>query len=289
MIPTTPLASQRNPSSQHRTQFSSRTVLSVLAQSAVQLGALRVLTGIGVGAILASSNVIAAEYANRHWRGLAVSLNSTGYAVGATAGGIIAAALQDAAAWRPVLAFGAVATAPLIPVVLWRLPESLDFLLTQRTLNRLNKLLTAMRHPAIDDVPPASSGAGRAPAPRLAQILAPSLRRNTLLTWAGFFLVMFGFYSLTSWTPKLLVEAGMSADQGVTGGVLLNLGGIFGTALLGLLAARFASSTSRSATPSPPPRRWPPSPPPHPSTDSSWPSAPSSASSSTAASQASTR
>jgi MFS family permease len=52
-------------------------LLSAVSQSALQLGLLRVLTGVGIGGILASSNVIAAEYASRRWRGMAVSLNST--------------------------------------------------------------------------------------------------------------------------------------------------------------------------------------------------------------------
>ena len=42
-----------------------------------------------------------------------------------------------------------------------------------------------------------------------------------------------------SWTPKLLVAAGSSTAQGITGGTLLSIGGIFGAALLGGLAARF--------------------------------------------------
>ncbi|MBB2914235.1 benzoate transport [Streptosporangium becharense] len=216
-------------------------LLSAVSQNAVQLGLLRVLTGIGIGGILASSNVIAAEYANRRWRGLAVSLNSTGYAVGATAGGVIAVALQDSSGWRSVFAFGGVATALLVGAVLWRLPESLDFLLTQRSpraLDRLNALLAMMSQPALGSMPEQSATAE--PVPRIRQILSRTQRRNTLLVWAGFFTVMFGFYFVTSWTPKLLVEAGMSATQGITGGVLLNLGGIFGTTLLGLLAARFA-------------------------------------------------
>ncbi|MFD0663458.1 MFS transporter [Thermocatellispora tengchongensis] len=218
-------------------------LLSAASRDAVQLGLLRVLTGVGIGGILAASNVIAAEYANRRWRGLAVSLNSTGYAVGATAGGVIAVALQGSYGWRSVFAVGGVATALLVGAVLWRLPESLDFLLTQRSpraLDRLNALLAAMGRPPLDSPPGAPEAPAAEPAPRLRQILSPAHRRNTLLTWAGFFAVMFGFYFVTSWTPKLLVEAGMSAGQGITGGVLLNLGGIFGATLLGLLAARFA-------------------------------------------------
>ncbi|MFS7066583.1 MFS transporter, partial [Escherichia coli] len=63
---------------------------SALSQAAWQLALLRGLTGLGIGGILASSNVIASEYASRRWRGLAVSLQSTGYALGATLGGLLA-------------------------------------------------------------------------------------------------------------------------------------------------------------------------------------------------------
>lgn len=53
---------------------------------------------------------------------------------------------------------------------------------------------------------------------------------------------MFGFYFVMSWTPRLLVAAGLSNQQGITGGVLLNVGGIVGTAVIGLLAARYRLS-----------------------------------------------
>lgn len=73
----------------------------------------------------------------------------------------------------------------------------------------------------------------------LAGLFSKQLVRPTLLIWAGFFLVMLGFYFVVSWTPKLLVIAGLSNQQGITGGVLLNVGGIVGTSLIGLLAARY--------------------------------------------------
>jgi len=54
-------------------------------------------------------------------------LQATGYPVGATVGGTIAALFITNYGWRSVFAFGAVVSASMIPVVLWRLPESLDF------------------------------------------------------------------------------------------------------------------------------------------------------------------
>ncbi|MBC2588219.1 MULTISPECIES: MFS transporter [Rhodococcus] len=218
---------------------------SAVSQSALQLGLLRALTGVGIGGILASSNVIASEYASNRWRALAVSLNSTGYAVGATVGGIIAVVLQNSYGWRSVFLFGGVCTAVIIPVVYLRLPESLDFLLARRpahALARINAFAVRAGHQPLAALPAPrqADASGPRSGVRVGSLLAPRQRRSTLLVWAAFFLTMFAFYFVTSWTPKLLVEAGLSADQGITGGVLLNLGGIFGATLLGALSARFA-------------------------------------------------
>lgn len=46
-----------------------------------------------------------------------MSLNSTGYALGATLGGLIAALLIGGAGWRSVFLFGGIATAVAIPLV----------------------------------------------------------------------------------------------------------------------------------------------------------------------------
>lgn len=217
-------------------------LLSSAAQGPLQLGLLRVVTGVGIGGILASSNVIASEYADRRWRGFAVSLNSTGYALGATLGGVVAAVLIGGQGWRAVFLFGGAVTLLAVPLVFWRLPESLDFLLSRRpagALDRVNALAARMGLPVQDRLPDATGAPGGVGAGFRA-LLSPALRRTTLVLWAVFFGVMAGFYFVTSWTPTLLVEAGLTPGQGIAGGTLLNVGGIFGAALLGLLATRFA-------------------------------------------------
>lgn len=216
-------------------------LLSSMSQTPLQLALLRGLTGLGIGGILASSNVIASEYASKRWRGLAVSLQSTGYALGATLGGLLAVWLLTHWGWRSVFLFGGVVTLLVVPLVLLWLPESLDFLLASRpnnALQRINRLARRLGQPALAQMPaPVVKQAG---APTgLGRLLSPSMRRTTLLIWLLFFLVMFGFYFIMSWTPKLLVAAGLSAQQGITGGVLLSVGGIFGAALIGGLASRW--------------------------------------------------
>lgn len=219
-------------------------LLSALSQSPLQLALLRGLTGLGIGGILASSNVIASEYASKRWRGLAVSLQSTGYALGATLGGLLAVWLLGHWGWRSVFLFGGIVTVLVIPLVLLWLPESLDFLLARRPANalaRVNRLADKLGQPALSQLPPpAQSVPGAATGFR--QLLTPAMRRTTLVIWLLFFLVMFGFYFVMSWTPKLLVAAGLSAQQGITGGVLLSVGGILGAALIGGLSSRWPLS-----------------------------------------------
>lgn len=189
-------------------------LLSALSQTPVQLAFLRGLTGLGIGGILASSNVIASEYASKRWRGLAVSLQSTGYALGATLGGLLAVWLLTHWGWRSVFA-GGVVTFAVIPLVLLWLPESLDFLLARRpatALQRINSLARRLGQPVLSQMPAAVvNPAGHSNG--LSKLLAPALRRTTLLIWLLFFLVMFGFYFVMSWTPNCWSRPGFRRNR----------------------------------------------------------------------------
>ncbi|WER50872.1 MFS transporter [Cupriavidus sp. WKF15] len=216
---------------------------SSVTQGVLQLAAARAYTGLGIGGMVPSITVIAGEYASNKWRSASISFQATGYAVGATAGGAMAAYLMSIWGWRSVFAFGGVATLLSIPMVLAVLPESLDYLLTKRparALRTINRTLVRMKRPPIDTLPEVTNVAAAAePSRGLAALMKAPLLHRTLALWAAFFFVLGSFYFVASWTPKLLVQAGMSAEQGVTGGVLLNLGGIVGSALFSLLSARF--------------------------------------------------
>ena len=215
------------------------------ATSPEMLGVLRLITGLGIGGILASSYVVAGEYANKKWRGLAISLQSTAYALGATIGGIIAAQIIPSMGWRSVFLYGGITTLLILPLLALWLPESLAFLLSRQprnALKRINHLLQRIAIASVKQLPEARQDARKSLKATFAELFSPALLRSTLLIWIAFFLVMFGFYFVMSWTPRLLVSAGLSNQQGITGGVLLNVGGILGTSLIGLLASRFRLS-----------------------------------------------
>ncbi|MDN7853649.1 MFS transporter [Burkholderia seminalis] len=218
--------------------------------STLQLAVARTYTGLGIGGMLASLTVISGEYASNKWRSAAIGMQSTGYAIGATAGGVVAGYLLSTWGWRSVFAFGGILTLLAIPMVLAMLPESLDFLLARRpddALRKINRILARMKRSPIAALPPSSIDTA-SPASGWTAVLRAPLARRTIALWIAFFLVMGSFYFVVSWTPKLLVQAGLSTSQGVTGGVLLNLGGIAGASLFSLLSTRFGLRNLLAAT-----------------------------------------
>jgi benzoate transport len=218
-------------------------LLAATANNMAQLGIWRFLTGLGVGCILACTNVIASEYSSKKRRGLTISIYTAGYGIGATLGGAAAVSLQSQYGWRSVFVFGGISTLSILAVLLFLLPESVDFLVTKRprnVLDRLNRIARKTGHPEVD-VLQDSQIVVKAKTNPISDLLTPANRRSTLLLWVAFFTTMFGFYFVNSWTPRLLVTAGMTESQGITGGLMLTLGGIFGSVLYGVLATKWNS------------------------------------------------
>ena len=217
---------------------------SAFTWSVPSLAGARVVTGIGIGGMLASITTITAEYASHRRRGFAISMVQSGYPVGATIGGSIAALLIVAYGWRSVYMFGAACTIAMIPLVLRYLPESLDYLIERKprnALEKVNDLLARLGQAPVAELPQSPRPAEAAAWGSALDLVSSPLRTPTALLWCAFFMVMLSFYFVLSWTPTLLTEAGLRAEQGISGGVLMNVGGIVGGVTLGYLTARFSA------------------------------------------------
>lgn len=156
------------------------------ATSPEMLAALRLLTGLGVGGVLASSYVIAGEYASKKWRGLAISLQSTAYALAATIGGLIAAQIIPSMGWRAVFFYGGVVALMTLPLLLACLPESLVFLASRQlkgALDKVNRLLARVRLAPIASLPQVQQSAHEPQRVAFAQLFSPARLRSTLLIW----------------------------------------------------------------------------------------------------------
>lgn len=213
---------------------------AALTQDFNQLLASRLVTGAAVGAMAASLPVLTSEFASNRRRGLVVALITTGYGIGSVIAGIAASLLIGSYGWRSVFVFGGVVTAVLFLVGLRYLPESMDYLVARRPANaleRFNRLMVSMGRAPVETLPaPSGSGAGKV---ALESLFRGSNAVRTVLVWVAFTIAQLVFYFGSSWTPSLLLKAGMSNQQGISGGVLFSLGGVTGAILLGVLASRF--------------------------------------------------
>ena len=209
------------------------------ATNLYSLSILRVITGLGIGGMLATINAVAAEFSNNRRRALCVSLMAIGYPLGAVAGGSIVAVLLRQGDWRVVFWFGAAATAFLIPCVYFLVPESIEWLCQRQPVNalaKLNRSLARMGRVGVDALPAVSYEARRR---SVADIFSPQFVRVTLLMSIAYFLHVISFYFIIKWVPKIVVDLGFTASSAAGVLVWLNVGGATGGAVLGLLSLRF--------------------------------------------------
>ncbi|HET9509871.1 MAG TPA: MFS transporter [Sphingomonas sp.] len=210
------------------------------AHDVFTLSAWRVLTGLGIGGMLASTNAAVAEAANARHRSLAVVLMAAGYPVGTIIGGSVSAVLLAQYDWRAVFVFGAICSAMFVPLVLWRAPESVAFLMHKRppaALDRINATLRRMGHAPVDALPDADRHAAGAKAPVVALFSADLVRTTVLLTLAYLAHIM-TFYFILKWIPKIVVDMGFPPPQAAGVLVWASIGGATGSLILGLLTGR---------------------------------------------------
>lgn len=215
-----------------------------LSSTLWQLIVLRLITGLGVGGLLASLATITAEYTPYRYKSLAVVVVTAGYPLGATLGGFIAAPLLAEYGWRSIFLAGGIATLLMFVVVYLWVPESMQFLIRRRpkhALARLNRILARFGRPPATALPEEGAGDEGTRA-NVFSLLTPARRAKTLQLWSTFFFCFISLYFLMSWIPKLVVNAGLSESYGVYASAAFNGGAVLGILTLGWLASRFSLS-----------------------------------------------
>jgi MFS family permease len=136
-------------------------LMATTVNGLVDLSIWRIVTGLGIGGMLAAINAVAAEFSNTQRRHLSVSLMSIGYPAGAVVGGIVAAQLLQATTGGRSSTSAPAITAVLIPVTYFRLPESVHWLARKQppgALEKINRAMARMGHPAATTLPVVDAG-----------------------------------------------------------------------------------------------------------------------------------
>jgi benzoate transport len=200
----------------------------------------RIITGLGIGGMLAAINAVVAEFSNTRRRDLNVAIMSIGYPVGAALGGFITSTGLELAEWRSVFYFGATVTLVMIPVVFFLMPESVHWLTRKQpagALGRINRTLTLLGHPTVAELPAVSADIRKRSS---GDLFKAPLVVTTVLATAAYFFHITTFYYIVKWVPTIVVGMGFAPSS--AGYVLswLNVGGATGGTVLGLLSQRFS-------------------------------------------------
>ena len=215
-------------------------LLSAFAIGLWSLSFLRFVTGLGIGGMLASINTLVAEYASDRRRELCISILQSGYPIGATIGGIISTSLIAFYDWRAVFIFGGLLSSVMI-VIAWRyVVESIDFLSGQQTEDGAQRAQQIMAQMGYEGQRPDRAGPGHDVKSFSYKALFDKAYLNpTVRIWIAFFCAMFVFYFTVNWTPKVLVDLGLPVGQGISAGVVMNVGGVLGGLTLGYVCYRW--------------------------------------------------
>jgi AAHS family 4-hydroxybenzoate transporter-like MFS transporter len=210
------------------------------AQDVNQLLWLRFVAGLGMGCIIPNSTALIGEYSPTARRVTLMMCITVGFTAGAAIGGFVAAWMIPAFGWRSVFVAGGVVPLVVALLMMWNLPESLQFLAVRQrsraTLVRWLKQLDPRIH--VDESTrfiTTEQSRGGVP---VIHLFREGRAVSTILLWIVNFMNLLILYSVTSWLPLLVAAMGYDTRTAVLMGAVLQTGGTIGTFGLAWLIAR---------------------------------------------------
>ena len=171
----------------------------------------RILAGLGLGGAFPNLIALVSEATPRHYRVRALGAMYCGLPLGGACAGVLMASVSSTD-WRPVFYAGGIGPLVLMPLLIACLPK-------RRTIRGA---LSGAHIPGDTDI----SG----------EKLFGSRTGTTLLLWTSYFFTLLAVYLLLNWLPSLLVAKGYTRAQGATCSIILNVGAVVGSIVLGALS-----------------------------------------------------
>jgi AAHS family 4-hydroxybenzoate transporter-like MFS transporter len=217
---------------------------AVFANSFWSFCGLRLLTGIGLGALLPIGVTYVNEYAPQRF---ANTFSNWGWAFGWTTGGVVASAigifLTPTLGWQ-ALYYAASLSVVLVVVCHAVLPESLQFAAMRGQMHEIAAILSRL-NPCQASRYAAHGAEFLFPEPRdrvasVSLLMSARYRKTTLAVWAAAFCILFGIFGLTGWVPTAMMQRGETFATSFAFGALIQVMGFVGSLICGSLAERNA-------------------------------------------------
>jgi MFS transporter, AAHS family, 4-hydroxybenzoate transporter len=218
------------------------TVATAYTHNLTEMAALRLLTGLGLGAAMPNATTLLSEYVPQRSRSLLIAVMFTGFNLGSGFVGFAAVWLIPQYGWRSVLMFGGALPLALVPLLLLLLPESARFMVVRRqAAERIGAVLGRICRTTF----PAGTEFYATEPPVQAKrpigvLFARGYGLMTVALWTTYFMGLMVIYLLTGWLPTLMKDAGVPISQAATVTAMFQIGGTVGAILVGWAMDRTA-------------------------------------------------
>jgi AAHS family benzoate transporter-like MFS transporter len=204
--------------------------LTATVQSVQTFGLFRFLTGVGVGALVATVGALVAEFAPAGRRNRYNAIVYSGIPAGGVLASLVALGFADTIGWRGLFWVGALPIVLLLPLAVRHLPESPKWLVARGRFAEAERLAVRTGIPVPEPEPAAPAKVGF-PALATRDLAFPTFLLG-MMSFAGLLLT----YGLNTWLPQIMGDQGYGKAYSLSFLLILNLG-----AILGGLAASYAA------------------------------------------------
>ena len=215
--------------------------ITALTTTTTMFGLMRFITGLGVGALVATTGALVSEYAPKGKKNLCNAITYSGVPLGSLLAALLAILLLQSIGWRGMFLIGALPMITLLPLAYFKMPESVAWLASRGRLDEARAISerTGVEVPvavptAAGNVVPVTEGKAGFAGLFGAHYLFPTLVLG-LMSATGLLLV----YSLNTWLPELMLRAGFNAKGSLSFLLVLNGGAVIGALAGSRVADRF--------------------------------------------------
>lgn len=212
--------------------FSFFTLLSGFATSPILFIVFRIIAGLGFGGVMPNIAALISEYAPSKHRAAIISFIFCGYSVGAILASFNGQVLLERFGWQPVYW---IAGLPLLvlPFAIRIIPESINSLIKQKDTKRLVKVLQKINPMISKDVQFKYVQQEQQQKSSVRDLFKNKLGLSTMMFWLSCFCTFILMYSLNTWLPTLMMNAGYNLKSSLFFVAVLQIGAITGTMVFG--------------------------------------------------------
>lgn len=216
--------------------FSIGMALTAFAPDVTMFSILRLVTGLGLGALLATLGALVAEFAPVDKKNLFNALVYSGIPAGGVLASISALAFLPFIGWRGLFLLGATPILYLLPMAWFKLPESPKWLEAKGRHSEAEHV-AALTGVPLDGV--AASVKVEGEKVGFAGLFGSHYLVPTLLMGFMSFSGLLLTYGLNTWLPKIMETYGKGAQYSLVFLLLLNAGAVLGGLAMAYLADKY--------------------------------------------------